>query len=85
MSIGKEGRKKVVSGVIAVMSVVAIAVWQFYRFATFRNEAGVVDVQGGTHHLWLAVGLGLIACIVAFLFFSVFLRHDRNDELHITL
>lgn len=84
MSMGKQRRTKVLSGVIAVTSVVAVAVWQFYLFVTFRNETGVVDVQGGTFHLWLAIGLGLIACIVAFLFFSVFLRYDSSDEMHIT-
>ena len=84
MSSGKQRRSKIVLGVIAVVSVVAVAVWQFYLFVTFRNETGVVDVQGGTLHLWLAIGMGLVACIVAFLFFSIFLRYDRNDELHIT-
>ncbi len=43
-----------------------------------------MDVQGGTYHLWLAIVAGLIACIASFLVFSVFLRYDENNEMHIT-
>jgi len=60
------------------------ALWQFYSFVTYRNAVGVLDLQGGEHHLWWAIGFGLIACFAAFLMFSIFLRYDRNDELHIT-
>jgi peptidoglycan/LPS O-acetylase OafA/YrhL len=81
MSIRKS-RKNVLSAVVAVMSVAAI--WQFYVFVTFTDAAGVVDVQGGRQHLWWAIGLGLIACIAAFLLLSALLRYDRNDEMHIT-
>ena len=74
----------VLLAVIGVMAIAAIAIWQFYLFATFRNSHGVVDVQGGTLHLGLAVGAAVIACLAGFLVFSVFLRHDKNEELHIT-
>ena len=80
----RKSTKNVLSAVIGVMFITAVAIWQFYQFVTFKNADGVVDLQGGTHHLWWAIGLGLIAFIVALLFFSVFLRYDRNDELHIT-
>lgn len=70
-----------VGGVVAIA---AVAIWQFYLFATFRNSNGVVDVHGGTLHLGLAIGAAVIACIAGFLVFSVFLRHDKNEELHIT-
>ncbi|MGB9179948.1 MAG: hypothetical protein WCB68_11945 [Pyrinomonadaceae bacterium] len=63
---------------IGVAAIAAIAVWQFYMFVTFK------DLQGGTHHLWWAIGAALIACIAAFLVFSGFLQHDRDDEIHIT-
>jgi len=63
---------------------VGVALWQFYAFVTFKNPAGVVDLQGGEQHLWWAIGFGLIACVAAFLIFSRFLRYDKNDELHIT-
>jgi len=63
---------------------VGIALWQFYSFVTYRNPAGIVDLQGGAHHLWWAISFGLVACVAAFLIFSIFLRYDKNDELHIT-
>jgi hypothetical protein len=80
----KKSRKTFLSALIIVMSIAVIAVWQFYMFVTFKNPNGIVDVQGGIQHLWWAIGIGLLACTAAFLFFSVFLRYDRNDEMHIT-
>ena len=79
-----KSRKNILSGLIGLLLITVAAVWQFYVFVTFRNAHGVVDAQGGISHLWLAVGLVVIACIAAFFFFSGFLRHDRSDELHIT-
>lgn len=71
-------------GFAVVMSLAAAAVWQFYQFVSFKNTIGAFDAQGGTLHFWLAVVLGLMAFATAFLFFSVFLRYDREDENHIT-
>jgi len=79
----KKSRTNILSGLFSVLAISGIAIWQFYQFVTFKN-AGVVDLQGGTHHLWWAIGLGLTAFIVAFLFFLVFLRYDRNHEMDIT-
>ena len=62
----------------------AIAGWQFYLFATFRGTDGVVDVQGGTIHLWVAIGIGLVTCFGAFFLISSFRRYDRRNEMHIT-
>jgi hypothetical protein len=70
--------------IIAAAAFAAVALWQFYVFVTFKDTAGIVDVQGGAMHLWLAIGFGLTACIVAILGASFFLRYDRNDEMHIT-
>ena len=67
-----------------MIALVTIAVWQFYLFVAFKDSNGTIDVQGGTLHLWLAIGIALVACIGGFFVFSVFLRHDRDDELHIT-
>ena len=77
-------RKNLLPALIGVVSLAAVAVWQFYVFVTFTDGTGVVDVQGGHLHLWIAVGLGLLASIGTFLILSVFLRHDRSDEMHIT-
>jgi len=62
----------------------AIAAWQFYLFTVFRGADGVVDVQGGTVHLWFAIGVGLVTCVGAFFVISSFRRYDRRNEVHIT-
>ena len=70
--------------VTIVMLLAGAALWQFYSFVTFKDAAGIVDLQGGQTHLWLAIGLAVISCLAGFLMFSFFVRFDRNDELHIT-
>lgn len=84
MSFARKNLTNVSGSIIAVMVVTAISVWQFYVFVTFRDANGVVDLQGGIRHLWWALALAVIACAGGFLVFSVFLRHDTDDELHIT-
>ena len=74
----------VLAAVTGVIAIVAVAIWQFYQFVTFKTSHGVVDVQGGTIHLWLAIGAALLACLAGFLVFSVFLRYDKDNDLHIT-
>ena len=74
----------VLASVIGVIAIAAFAGWQFYQFVTFKTSHGVMDVQGGTIHLWLAIGAAMLACLAGFMVFSVFLRYDKNDELHIT-
>ena len=61
----------------------AIAAWQFYLFAVFRGTDGVVDVQGGTIHLWFAIGIGAVICVGVFFLISSFRRYDRGNEMHI--
>jgi hypothetical protein len=80
----RKSKKNALIMVMAIAAPAAVALWQFYVFVTFRNETGVVDVQGGTRHLWLAIGFAVAACIAAILGASFFLRYDRNDEIHIT-
>ena len=84
MSYAKKNSRKVFGSIAVIMGVTAIAVWQFYRFVTFTNEQGVVDLQGGRGHLWWAIAMAVVACVAAFVVFSVFMRHDTDDELHIT-
>ena len=62
----------------------AIAAWQFYLFATFKASHGVIDVQGGTIHLWVAISIGLIISVAGFFLISSFRRYDRRNEMHIT-
>lgn len=70
--------------IIGLTALAALAAWQFYLFATFKDANGAVDVQGGTLHLWLAIGITVLVCIGGFFFFSKVLSYDRRDEIHIT-
>jgi uncharacterized membrane protein len=78
MSYAKKNFKNLFGSIILVILVSAIAVWQFYAFVTFE------DAQGGTSHLWWAIAMTVLAFGAAFLVFSVFVRHDTDDDLHIT-
>jgi uncharacterized membrane protein len=78
MSYAKKNMKNVAGSIVGVVVLAAIAVWQFYLFVTFENA------QGGTGHLVWAIAMTVLALGVAFLVFSVFLRHDTDDDLHIT-
>ncbi|MGH9942646.1 MAG: hypothetical protein ACRD9R_09870 [Pyrinomonadaceae bacterium] len=71
---------------LATLSVISaiIALWQFYLFVQFRNSKGILDPQGGSLNLWLAVGAALIACAAgAYVVFSV-VNRDKEDVIHIT-
>jgi hypothetical protein len=78
MSYAKKNIKNVTGSIVGVIVVAAIAIWQFYLFVTFKN------VDGGSGHLWWAIAMGVLACGAAFLVLSVFVRHDTDDDLHIT-
>jgi hypothetical protein len=78
MSYAKKNIKNVTGAIAAVIVVAALAIWQFYLFVTFES------VEGGTAHLWWAIAMSVLACGAAFLVFSVFVRHDTEDDLHIT-
>ena len=75
---------KSLAAVIGVAALAALGAWQFYLFVSFKNSQGIADVQGGTVHLWLAIGIAIFACLAAFLLFSKFLRYDARKEFHIT-
>jgi hypothetical protein len=78
MSFVRKNMKNVAGAIIGVVVIAAIAIWQFYVFATFQS------VEGGDGHLWAAIAMTVLACIAGFLVFSVFVRHDTDDDLHIT-
>jgi len=84
MSFVQKNLTNISGSIVAVIVMTAISVWQFYLFVTFTDVNGAVDLQGGIRHLWWALGMALIACVGGFFVFSVFLRHDSDDELHIT-
>jgi uncharacterized membrane protein YidH (DUF202 family) len=62
--------------------VAAVAVWQFYLFVMFKNSQGMLDVQGGKLHLWLAVCAVLVAC--GCVFAGILRRINKTEEFHIT-
>jgi membrane associated rhomboid family serine protease len=70
--------------ITGVIVLALIGIWQFYQFVNFTDARGVTDLQGGSVHLWWAIAMAVFACIAGVLVFSVFLRHDTEDELHIT-
>ena len=78
MSYARKNLKNVTGSIVGVIVVAAIAVRQFYLFVTFRS------LQGGTTHLWWAIAMAVLACTAAFLVFSIFVRYDTDDDLHIT-
>ena len=78
MSYAKKNLKNIAASIIGMLIVAAMAAWQFYQFVITES------VDGGTSHLWWAIALAVLACGVGFLVFSVFVRHDTDDDLHIT-
>jgi hypothetical protein len=74
----------VVMAVIGLLVLVAIAAWQFYLFAVSKDAEGLVDVQGGTLHLRLAIGIALLVCMGGFFLFSRLVSYDQLNEIHIT-
>lgn len=73
--------RDIMLGIIG-LGMAAIATWQFYLFVAFKNSQGFLETQGGTLHLWLAVGAAVVACLCAFA--AIFRRINKPEELHIT-
>jgi predicted MFS family arabinose efflux permease len=75
---------KILLAVIILATLAAVAAWQFYLFAVFKDATGAVDLQGGTIHLAIAIGIALIVSVGGFFVFSRLVRYDSRNELHIT-
>lgn len=84
MSYARENLKNMLGAIAGVLVLAAIAVWQFYLFATFSVNAKLIDAPRGTGHLWWAVAMTMFACSAAFLVLLALVRHDADDDLHIT-
>jgi hypothetical protein len=84
MSYARKNLTNVVGSIFVMILLIGIAIWQFYRFVSFRDVGGLSNLQGGVMHLVWSIGMTAFACFIGFLVFSVFLRHDTDDELHIT-
>ena len=76
MSYARKNLKNLTGSIVGVIVVASLAVWQFSLFVT--------TVQGGPSHLWWAIAMAVLACGVMFLVLSIFVRHDTDDDLHIT-
>ena len=58
-----------------------IAIWQFFRFVTFKDAQGYPDLWSGINYLWLSIGAAVIACACAA---GYILRHNTVEEIHIS-
>jgi hypothetical protein len=68
---------------VGLTALAALAAWQFYLFATFKDASGTVDLQGGTLHLWLALGIAVVVFVGGFFFLSRLLQNDQRNNTHI--
>jgi CDP-diglyceride synthetase len=84
MSYATKNLKNVVGAITGLIVVAGVGIWQFYAYVTFKDASGLLDAEGGTVHLLLAIVMAVFACLIGFLVFSIFLRHDSDDDLHIT-
>jgi uncharacterized membrane protein (Fun14 family) len=75
---------RVVAAVLGMFTMAMIASRQLYLFSVFRDASGILDQQGGAHHLWLAIGAALIACLAgALMFFFMLQRSGKEDVLRV--
>jgi hypothetical protein len=84
MSYATNNLRSVMASIVGLVVIATIGLWQFYAYVTFKDAHGLLNDEGGTVHLLLAIVMAVFACLVGFLVFSSFLRHDSSDELHIT-
>lgn len=67
-----------------LVSMVSLASWQFYKYATFQHDNGLANIDGGGSHLVVALLLTISACVLGFFMASRLLRYNAEQELHIT-
>jgi hypothetical protein len=67
-----------------LISMVSLASWQFYTYATFKHDNGLFNIEGGGSHLIWALLLAGFACGLGFFLVSRLLRHEFDDQLRIT-
>ena len=73
---------KDILAVVVGIAAGVFAIYEYYLFASFRNAQGVADMQGGTNHLWLAIGATVLALVCGLIYF---LGHvNKEEEIHIT-
>jgi hypothetical protein len=72
---------RIVAAVVGMLAMLMIASRQLYLFSVFRDASGILDPQGGAHHLWLAMGAALIACLAGGLMFFFMLRRGGKEDV----
>lgn len=84
MSYSRKNSKATFVSIAVLISMVSLASWQFYKYATFKHDNGLLNIEGGGSHLVWAVLLAFLACGLGFFLASRLLRYEVNDQLHIT-
>ena len=84
MSYSRKNSRITFVSIAMLISITAVAAWQFYEYATFKHDNGLINLEGGVIHLLLALLLAFLACGLGFFMASRFLRYDVDDQLHIT-
>jgi len=84
MSYSRKNSRITFVSIAMLISMTAGASWQFYQYATFKHDNGLINIQGGVIHLLLALLLAFFACGLGFFMASRLLRYDADDQLHIT-
>jgi cytosine/uracil/thiamine/allantoin permease len=79
----RKSKLNVWAAAAVTISIATMAVWQFRLFVIAQGSQGIADMSGGAHHLWWAVGAGLVACVASFYVFSVLVQYDQGDETSI--
>ena len=84
MSYSRKTSKNTFVSIVVLISIASLACWQFYEYATFKHDNGLLNIEGGVSHLVWALLLALIACGLGFVLASRLLRYEVDDQLHIT-
>lgn len=84
MSYSRKISKITFGTIFVLVAIAALACWQFYEYATFKHDNGLLNIEGGVSHMVWAMLLTFIACGLGFVVASRLLRYDVNDQLHIT-
>jgi len=70
--------------IAVLISIASLACWQFYEYATFKHDNGLLNIEGGVSHLVWALLLAFIACGLGFVTASRLMRYGVDDQIHIT-
>jgi hypothetical protein len=84
MSYSRKNSRITFVSIALLISITSLASWQFYEYATFKHDNGLINIEGGVIHLVLALLLAFLACGLGFSLASRLLRYDGDDQLHIT-